>query len=322
MGIHKLLSYVKSVSELHFPQFESKTNIYISNVIYFDMTYKLIEIYNQFVKTEDMNNYGNPTTEPDASVIDRLFKFVAKELNNLFSKLINYNRAIYVFIDYKFPDADIIYNLLFKDFINMTVDRKERLYCLPMIKRDLVENILNPEIELSNDIIEAVRCMFELTNKNDKLIGVDVQQYINLHTLLKRNRDNPPVAERLNYLINVGKYRYLMLRGAKFMTKKRRANRMFGFFDKDEYIENNLNLTLINVLRKGGIDKIKRFNHYIPFSLVLYSLPVIINIQFDLGMAVVLLRTSAWETASQIALRNCSTERIVCVILVKGSMCN
>jgi len=291
MGIHKLLTYVKSTSEIHFPQFESKNNIYISNVIYFDMTYKLIEIYNQFMKLEDLNNYGNISTESDTSIINRMFKYVARELNNLFSKLINYNRAIYVFIDYKFPDAEIAYNLLFKDFVNLSVDKRERLNCIPMIRRDVIDSLLITNLttntndgsisstnnDLDVSIIDGVRCLFELTNKNDKLSGVDVQQYISLPALLKRNSENIPVYEKIQKLINVGKYRYMILRGAKYMTKKRRANRMFGFFDKDEYVENNLNLTLINVLRKGNIDKVKRFNHYIPFSLVLYALPVIIN---------------------------------------------
>ena len=52
---------------------------------------------------------------------------------------------------------------------------------------------------------------------------------------------------------------------------------MFGFFDKDEWVENNINATLANVMKKNDYNKLKRFNEYIPFSLVLYSLPIIIS---------------------------------------------
>ena len=281
MGIHKLLSHVKNDSDIKFPYYENETKIYISNVIYFDLTYKLIEMYNQFVKHENSNNYGFASKDNDATVINRLFKYISTELHNLFSKLSNYNIAIYTFIDYKFSDANIKYNLLFKDFVNLATDKRERLNSIPMIRRDVVDSLLNEDETISLAIFDSVRCLFELISKNDKLQGADVQQFISLPFLLKRS-NSAIIKGKLNQLINIGRYRYMLLRGAKYLTKRRRANRMFGFFERDEYIENNLNYTLINVFRKNDINKVKMFNHYIPFSLVLYALPLIIsNIKLD-----------------------------------------
>lgn len=284
MGIHKLLSFVKSVSELHFPQFESKENIYISNVIYFDMTYKLIEVYNQFMKTEDLNNYGSVSSESDESVLNRLFAFVAKELSNLFSKLINYNRAIYVFVDYVVPDAVIDFNLLFKDFVNDKVGKRERINYIPMVKREYVKYLEDGENmalqqggEVFNYIAQSVRCMMEVSSIKCKLAGQSIEEWISIPCLLKRNAQNTEMMKKLNYLMNVGRFRYLVLRGAKLMTKRKRGNRMFGFFEKDEWAEGNINATLANVLKKGDLEKVKKYNHYIPFSLVLYALPLIVS---------------------------------------------
>ena len=275
MGIHKLLSYLKSFDDMCFPQYESKQSIYISNVIYFDMMYKLIEIYNQFMKTEEMNNYGLPAKENDEMRINRLFRYVAKELNNIFSKMINYNRAIYAFLDYRFPDCPCQYNVLFRDFIDESVNIKERLNCISMIKREYVELLSTDNVELFNNISSSVRCMFELNDRNGKLNGYDLMSWISINCLLKRCQDKN-IIERLKYLDNVGRFRYMMLRGAKFSTRHKRSDRMFGFFERDEWVENNVNATLMNVLKKKDLNKLKKYNQHIPFSFLLYSFPLII----------------------------------------------
>ena len=276
MGIHKLLSYLKSTDDLCFPQYESKQNIYISNVIYFDMTYKLIEAYNQFMKTEEMNHYGRPTNEPDDIRLSRLYSYIANELNAFFSKLINYNRAIYVFIDYRVPDQFIMPNLLFKDFISDSIDPRERLNAIPMMLRSDAEMLETCDAEMFNSFAASMRCMFELTDRNGKLNGYDVTEYVSVPYLLNR-RNSGQVHDRLEYLNSLGRFRYIVLRGAKYSTRKRRGDRMFGFFDKDEWVENNVNSTLLNVLCKNDINKLKRYNEYIPFSLVLYALPIIVS---------------------------------------------
>ena len=250
------------------------------------MTYKLIEIYNQFMKTEEMNNYGLPSNETDEQRLDKLFHYIARELNNLFSKLINYNRAIYVFIDYKFPDVVMFQNPLFKDFIDSGTDRRERLNCLSMIRRDVVDLVLSsPDGDIFNHSATTIRCLYELIDRNGRLDGYDVVDYVSINSLIKRYQTNTQtgllpndvILSRLNYLNNIGRFRYIMLRGAKFSTRHKRSNRLFGFFTHDEWVENNVNATLLNVLKKNDINKIKRFNQYIPFSLVLYSLPIIIS---------------------------------------------
>ena len=286
MGIHKLLSYIKNTTEIYFPQFENNNNIYLSNVIYFDMTYKLIEIYTQFVKSEEITKCLNEDV-----VIDKLFKHIVKELTNLFEKLISYNRAIYAFIDYRFSDSAIMFNLLFKDYVDIVIDKTERLNSIPMIDRRYVEYLKKPELTIDGSIFvriaKSIRCQYELTSKYERLNDLNINDYVGLPYLIKQAMNNKEQSDscdgstdyiaKLEYLKNVGKFRYMMLRGAKWSTKKHRADRMFNFFDKDEYVENNVNKTLTNVLEKGDIEKFQKFNRYIPFNFVLYCLPMIVS---------------------------------------------
>lgn len=277
MGIHKLLSYIKNTSEIYFPQFENNNNIYISNVIYFDMTYKLIEMYNHFMK----NDYEKLMNADEDVVVDKLFKHIVKELTNLFEKLINYNRAIYVFIDYRFADSVIMFNLLFKDYVDLAIDRKERLNCIPMIERKYIDYLKKDDVKVDGAVFgyitKNVRCMYELVSKYEKLNDLDINEWVSLRYLLKSAGDETDYHMKLTYLDNVGKFRYMMLRGAKWLTKKNRSDRMFSFFSRDEYVEANLNKTLTNVLEKGDLEKMRKFNRYIPFNFVLYCLPLIVD---------------------------------------------
>ena len=248
------------------------------------MTYKLIEIYNSFMKNI---NEGGKLKGGDDVVVQKLFEYVAKELTSLFEKLINYNRAIYVFIDYRFSDSVIMFNLLFKDYVELKIGRKERLNCIPMIKRDYIELLQQDEISIESgvfvNIAKNIRCQYELTSKYERLNNLDIRNYVSLDYLLKKANEesNKQTIDnyimKLEYLINIGKFRYMMLRGAKWQTKKHRSDRMFSFFSRDEYVEGNINKTLLNVLEKDDFVKLNKFNSYIPFNLVLYAFPLIIN---------------------------------------------
>ena len=110
MGIHKLLSYIRNIPEIYFPQKENNSNIYISNVIYFDMTYKLIEAYGAFLK--ELKNKKKLLISGDEAIVMEMFKYISKELSSLFDKLINYNRAIYVFVDYSTMEPEVSFNVV------------------------------------------------------------------------------------------------------------------------------------------------------------------------------------------------------------------
>jgi len=53
MGIYRLLQYVKDCDIIKFAQYESDTRIYISDTIYYDATYKLIELYHKYATNEN-----------------------------------------------------------------------------------------------------------------------------------------------------------------------------------------------------------------------------------------------------------------------------
>ena len=136
MGIHNLLKYIRTDGNVNLTQCESGKNIYISNIIYFDVTYKLIEIYNKFITSNVSlipNQYDMDTK------INELLKFVEVELTNMFIRLKNLNRVIYVFVDYKFMNKLKECNVLFKDFLNINIDEHERVNSIPMIKRKYVK---------------------------------------------------------------------------------------------------------------------------------------------------------------------------------------
>ena len=60
MGIHNLIRYIHNSNQLDLSQCVSGDNIYISNIVYFDITYKLIEMYNKFMSSHnDENDFNN-----------------------------------------------------------------------------------------------------------------------------------------------------------------------------------------------------------------------------------------------------------------------
>ena len=57
MGIHNLMKYMKSNDQVQLLQYESGDKIYMSNIVYFDITYKLIEIYNINIGIDFLHNF-------------------------------------------------------------------------------------------------------------------------------------------------------------------------------------------------------------------------------------------------------------------------
>lgn len=346
MGIHNLIKYIKTNKQIALLQCESGNNIYISNIVYFDTTYKLIEIYNKFMSL-NMNsgvNYEEKAQE--------LLKFVENELSSMFSKLSSFNRLIYAFVDYKFMNNLNERTVLFKDFLNLRIENNEKINSIPMIKRKYLKLLDNLKNDDSDDeavmyLFKKVRCMFELKSIYAVSNRLDVEKYISIPHLTKKERENLNEIENLNspnienlsspnvetnnedvndgsnddnneneinveindenvnvnsnelsdndkicaklrvltLLLNEGKFRYFILRGAKYFVKKHRGNGMYSFFNKEElkpmYRDNkgkfNADKLILNLAKRGDDEKINEYVNYIPFTLIIYLFPLIIK---------------------------------------------
>ena len=251
---------MKTYDQIQLLQYESGNKIYMSNVVYFDITYKLIEIYNTFLRINTTKNYEKR--------VDELMKYVEKELNFILSKLSVVNRVVYLFIDYRFINGLTPRNIIFKDFLNYEMEDGEKVNSIPMIKRKYINEGVNEEnVEY---LKSKVRCMFELKSIYSVSNEVDIEKYISIPYLIKKNEDN----EFLKILNNEGKFRYLILRGAKYVTRKRRGKCLFSFLDKDC---ENLDKQLLKSIESGNEAKITECMNYIPFTLIIYAFPKIIE---------------------------------------------
>lgn len=314
MGIHGLISYIKNYDQVQLFQYESGNKIYLSNIGYFDATYKLIDIYNTFMKINKTKNYEQKVKD--------LLKYVEKEMYGILSKLSFINRIVYIFADYKFMTGlNEERNIIFGDFLNYEADEEEKISSIPMIKRKYVmemgkgmERMMN-EVQtidtnadtnaISNEIANVdkmvdnhtsssslpsptscshidvnflkkkVRCMFELKSTYSIADNLNVEKYVSIPYLLKKNENN----EILKILLEEGKLRYLILRGAKFQTRKRRSKCLFSFLDKDC---DSLDKQILKSIESGNEEKINECRNYIPFTLIIYMFPKIVeNLKFE-----------------------------------------
>ena len=269
MGIHNLLKYIKSYTDDNkLTQICRGNSIYVSSIVYFDFTSKLIELYNKFIRFIPEGN------------ISILIDKISDEIMKMFNKILNFNKSIYVFIDYrKMTDIDERL-ILFRDFvITMNeVNEHEYINATPVIKKKYISN--NSDVY---KMMSKVRCLFEI--KSFSNIGkVDKNDYVNLFEFMEEickhgsngnsngsnsngSNDNSNsngndnsnsngsndelLFEKIERVINHGWYRYLILRGAKRNTIDERNKKLFH---KNRKNVNN-----------------------IPFTAVMYAIPLIIN---------------------------------------------
>ena len=301
MGIRKLIKYINTNNNyINLAQKESGNNIYISNIIYFDITYKLIEMYNKF-----MQSSSNINVDFDSKV-NELLLYIESELLKLFNKLKKSNRIIYIFVDYKFMNNLKEHSVLFKDFLNINVNYHERVNSISMIKRKYLKLLDNTEDDYNTMkyLINKVRCMFELISIYSISNKLDIEKYISIPYLLKNEKDTK-VCDKLNILLNEGRYRYLILRGGKYIVKKRRGKELFSFlnisnnpnqneeqtksFSDDDITKPitsiqsqrtypfNMDKLLFNTISKNGYDKMNEFLNYVPFTIIIYMFPMIVK---------------------------------------------
>lgn len=339
MGIHNLIKYISASNPINLAQCESGKNIYISNIVYFDITYKLIEIYNKYIgllKNKDQNNVSNTQFKYPESLIhnpmliesdnesesiqnfqsvnfddipldceftldfqskvNNLLNYVEKELLNIFCRLKNFNRIIYVFVDYKFMNNLRERNVIFKDFLNMNIEEHERTNSIPMIKRKylkLLDKCDEDEYDTMKYLVKKVRCMFELKSIYSVSNKLDIEKYISIPYLIKTEKDKKKIS-KLTVLLDEGKFRYFILRGGKYLIKKQRGKDLFSFFDppQNTYSKtkscgdeneicvkslNNIDKLLFDSVTKNGYEKLNEFYNYIPFTIIIYLFPMLVK---------------------------------------------
>ena len=274
MGIHKLLSYIGTTCDIKFPQMELGDSVYVSNVIYFDLMFKIVELYNEFFEK-------NRCSDDALTLSNELFEYIANDLRTTFMKLIAYNRAVFVFIDYRFPKAFGCKTILYKDFLNTQISEREKLNAIPMIKRKYVDMIEDDSI--SSDclafkrVIDGVRCAFEVNCDFAKASGRNITNYVSLLCLLKRCTTEG-AASKLKLLILTGRVRYYIIRGGKLNTRITRRRTNMGFFSDTMFVKDNINKTLFNMYNSDdNLETLDKWNSYVPLSLVIYAFPLIIN---------------------------------------------
>lgn len=231
------MKYVKEYAdENKLPQISKGKSIYVSSVVYFDFTSKLIELYNRY--------------SPYAKDVNVLLSRISNEIIKIFIKILNFNKMIYAFVDYKkLPDIDEC-NVLFRDFIctRNDLDDYERMLSLPVIEKKYL-----PTIKTDETLLAKVRCKFEIHSL--KNMEINEEDYMNLVDYMKEicngEEYDDELFEAVEKLINHGWYRYLLLRGAKRNTIRERTHKLFHD-------------------NRGG-------NGTVPFSVVLYSTPVIVK---------------------------------------------
>ena len=218
MGIHNLIRYIHNSNQLDLSQCVSGDNIYISNIVYFDITYKLIEMYNKFMSLHTDDDFNNN--------IQSLIKYIENELLMMFNRLKYMNRIIYVFIDYKFINNLKERNVIFKDFLNIDINPRERFNAIPMIKRKYLKLCNTDDIDVIIYLIKKVRCMFELKSIYSISNKLNMRKYISIPYIIHVEK-NATTRKCFEILNNEGIFRYSILRGGKYVTRKNRTNGLY-----------------------------------------------------------------------------------------------
>ena len=158
--------------------------------------------------------------------IQSLIKYIENELLMMFNRLKYMNRIIYVFIDYKFINNLKERNVIFKDFLNIDINPRERFNAIPMIKRKYLKLCNTDDIDVIIYLIKKVRCMFELKSIYSISNKLNMRKYISIPYLIHVEK-NATTRKCFEILNNEGIFRYSILRGGKYVTRKNRTNGLY-----------------------------------------------------------------------------------------------
>jgi 5'-3' exonuclease len=251
MGIKHLIDYISSDQQAFFHHYISGKFIYVSKIIYFDMTYKLIEIFNKC--TESFNFTDD--------IIGNYFKIISIMADNLISTIKHlkyFDQTIYIFVDKRYISDLPETNVLFSEFITKNYnfsDEYERHLATPIIKRKYLSNLTLDKIDKIRNTYEVISVYKTVKNK--------IANYISIPYLLSKDPDN----EILKKFITHGWIRYLLLRNSKKNTIQRRAFQRYSFINK-RYNGENINRMLLS----ASDNQKEMVKNHIPFISILYGL--------------------------------------------------
>lgn len=172
MGINKLGSYiVKYGNSSPITERVCGNKIYNSRVIYLDALSKLIEIYHQFLKSDEPQTYEN------------LVNFEVARFSAYLLKISYYKRQIYVFIDYHYKDDIDAGNLLFEEYLptpssDFKIYERKNAYKyieeIPEEELQFYKEVANPEKDTLMKVwyryLVKIKCKEEICQKRRRLI--------------------------------------------------------------------------------------------------------------------------------------------------------
>lgn len=261
MGINNLIQYINKSNTLAFPQIEHNNFIYRPTIAYYDFTYKLIDIYNNF----------------KGKTITDLISHTITSITSIFKKLSDYNE-VYIFLDRKYTPSYIDcekHNLKFFDYLPQPkdFDKKDLLHATPLIKRKYINSLkICPDADLSG----YVRCLCEF-NSIYSTSTHKLSKYVSISYLIS-NESNPEIIFNYQKLLSYGWYRYIILRGGKKLTIKERHISKLPYIHAlaEKYKTDNISKLLL--LFNGNKEKLsKQFYSKIPFITLIYAFPIIIE---------------------------------------------
>lgn len=255
MGIHGLVKYIQkytSENKSHHANNEYTTiventnhnkEIYISGIVYYDFTSKMIEFYNKYCK--------------QISNVDDMILYIIHEMGVIFERLLNFNDKIFVFLDYKQIGNISSDSILFRDFLSSLNDfnDEERYKSTPFIKKKYVDEI----VSLSDTHLHSIGIL-----RSKIICGFELKRTKNRDSYIALSETT--LEDSIKDLLTVHSwYRYLILRGAKRLTSIHRTQQLRenGYLDNKVVFTDVFNKTsdIIKLL----FEKRPEFNHRVQF---------------------------------------------------------
>lgn len=284
MGIHNLLKYIQKYNTKNYLQYESGNNIYISSIVYIDLSTKLVDIYEGFI-SESCEQKSSDEDNIFENNVDKLLTFATQHLKEYISKYHKNATRIYVFADRKVQSGITIGDVLFKDFLKTNFNSHDVLKGNVMIKRKYVDaiNSCNLSDQMYRKILSSVRNMYELVNIYSMSTENVLHKYISVQYAMKQTA-NEQAKELYRRIYDEGINRYIILRKSKYRTKHKRMNDKMNRRLGTKSIHSNVNAIILE--SSNSELSIFNYNKFVPFSVLIYMLPKIIseihipNVQF------------------------------------------
>lgn len=244
------IKHLRSVIHAYYNAKLQKSNRIIrSTVCYIDCTSKIV--YNANNMNKNINNKS--PIELIENIVNKSVEAIAKQINRGF----HYNKFILVFDLKSISDINPKFELsqeIIDQYVKLLDTNKESMASIPMLPK--IMDIYNTDVDslkLSVRNLYEVRWNYWSPNKQ-------ITNYTSIRRLLK-TETNPDVIDKLNTLYKSGIERYILFRGAKYLTKHARLR------------EKNMSTDIVEKLFKTDAHKFdKEFRKYLlnaPYNLII-----------------------------------------------------